>query len=615
MNPKKNLALLLILILAAGAYYLYDVKWAGEKKAEEVRKAKVLKGIDSKRLMRVSLEREKESYQLIRTEKGWRFVKPVDAAMDEEQQDGILKTASDLKPSKKIGNVPDVSEFGLDKPRMTLTFGLKDEKDVVVRLGDRTPTREFLYASLEKNGPVFTVKLSEIERFNKPVFDLRDRSVVPIEPEKAQRIVVEPQGQPSFTVVRKNEDTWEMTAPVKDKADSTDSEGIVSTLKFKKAIRFVEENPKDLAKYGLKEPGYVVRVFMDKEGKKGDGLLLGTSTTEEVTDRRGRKSMQVLYYARRISGGPVMLVGNEVIKDLPREVFQLRHKNIIDYDVDHITRLQIASPAETLDIKRLGKKSWDLRSTKPGGKAVKLEGSHKHIDDVLWDVKWSNAVEYVDEPGDDLSKYGAPGGKWPNRITLWIKKKKDGPEVKKTLHLGPLNDEKRAYGRFGDAPKLFAFAKKDFDKILPNGFLLSDRRLVKFQEEEDIVQVKLTFPSGGEALIKREGDGWAFEKRPGKEVNPGPVNDILRTLKELEYQSVAKEGEPYDFEKYLIRVDLRHKNGKKLGPVIFAGGGTAKTQFARRGSAPQVLRLKKSDVGPNMPKSLESLIKKKKEEA
>ncbi|MEE9239696.1 MAG: DUF4340 domain-containing protein [bacterium] len=614
MNPKKNLILLLVLLLAGGAYYLYDVKWADEKKAEEERKAKVLKGIDSKRLIRVSLEREKEPYQIIRTEKGWRFVKPVDAAMDEDQQEGILKTASSLKPSKKVGNVSDVSEFGLDKPRMTLTFGLKDEKDVVIRLGDRTPTREFLYASLEKNGPVFTVKLSDVERFNKPVFDLRDRSVVPIEPEKAQKIVIEPQGQTSFTVVRKSEDTWEMIAPVKDKADSTDSEGVVSALKFKKVKRFVEENPKDLSKYGLKEPGYVVRIFTDKEGKSGDGLLIGTSTTEEATDRRGRKTMQVLYYARRISGGPVMLVGNEVIKELPREVFKLRSKNIIDYDVDHITRLKIESPAEVLDIKRLGKREWDLRSTKPGGKAVKLEGSHKHIDDVLWDVKWSNSVEYVDEPGGDLSKYGAAGGKWPNRVTLWIKKKKDGPEVKKIISLGPLNDEERAYGRLGGVNKLFAIAKKDFAKILRSGFYLSDRRLVKFKEEEDIVQVKLKFPSGGEAVLKRKGDDWAFEKPAGKKVNPSPVNDILRMLKELEYQEEAKKGDAYDFEKYLVRVELQHKNGKKLGPVIFAGGGTKKSQFVRRGDSSKVLRVEKTDVGPNIPKSVESLIKKKKKD-
>ena len=71
---------------------------------------------------------------------------------------------------------------------------------------------------------------------------------------------------------------------------------------------------------------------------------------------------------------------------------------------------------------------------------------------------------------------------------------------------------------------------------------------------------------------------------------------------------------PGDFEKFLVRVELQHKNGKKLGPVIFAAGGTKKAQFARLGSDPKVLRLKKTDVGPNIPKSLESLIKKKKEE-
>lgn len=614
MNTKKNLALLLILVVASVAYYLFDVKWAGEKAVEKERKAKVLKGIDSKRLIRFSLERAKESYQIIRTDKGWRFVKPIDAALDEDQLEALIKTASDLKPSKKIGNVPEVSEFGLDKPKMTLTFGLKDEKDVVVRLGDRTPTREFLYASLEKNGPVFTVKLLDIERFDKSVFDLRDRSIVPIEPEKAQKIVVKPKGGPVFAVVRKSQDLWEMTDPIKDKADSTDSEGLVSNLKFKKVVRFVEENPKDLAKYGLKDPVYAVRIFTDKEGKQGDGLFLGATTKEEVTDRQGRKSMQVMHYARRVSGGPVMLVGDNLVKELPRKAFNLRSKNIIDYDVDHITALKIESPSELLDIKRLGKKSWDLRSAKPGGKEIKLEGRHKHIDDVLWDVKWANATDYVDDPGADLSKYGAPEGKWPNRVTLWIKEKKDGPEVIKTLYLGPLNSEGKAYGRLENAPKLFSIAKKDFKKILRSGFYLSDRRLVKFQDEEDIVQIKMTFPSGGGAVLKKEGEVWSFEKQSGKEVNPGPVNDILRTLKDLEYQSVGKEGEPFDFKKFLIRVELRDKKGKVLGPIVFAGGGTKQTQYARLDNDPRILRLKKSDVGSNLPKSIESLIKPKKEE-
>ena len=138
MSPKKNLILLLSLLLAGGVYYLVDVKWAGEKKAEEERKAKVLKGIDPKVLMRISVQRKEEPFQIIRTEKIWRFVKPVDAAMDEDQTEIVLKAAASLKPGRKVGKVSDISEFGLDKPQMSITFGLKGKDAFTVQIGDRT---------------------------------------------------------------------------------------------------------------------------------------------------------------------------------------------------------------------------------------------------------------------------------------------------------------------------------------------------------------------------------------------------------------------------------------------------------------------------------------------
>ncbi|MYA97464.1 MAG: hypothetical protein F4X91_13775, partial [Nitrospinae bacterium] len=82
MNPKKNLILLLVLVILGGAYYVYGVKWAAEERAAEERKVKLLKGIDEKALIRIDVSREEEPYQVIRTEKGWRFIKHIDAAVD-----------------------------------------------------------------------------------------------------------------------------------------------------------------------------------------------------------------------------------------------------------------------------------------------------------------------------------------------------------------------------------------------------------------------------------------------------------------------------------------------------------------------------------------------------
>ena len=69
----------------------------------------------------------------------------------------------------------------------------------------------------------------------------------------------------------------------------------------------------------------------------------------------------------------------------------------------------------------------------------------------MWDIKWINSIDYVDAPGDDLSKYGlasADGEGAPLRFTLWLRKKEDGPLEDKSLIIGRfLKDEKRAYGR------------------------------------------------------------------------------------------------------------------------------------------------------------------------
>ncbi|MBI3025302.1 MAG: DUF4340 domain-containing protein, partial [Candidatus Tectomicrobia bacterium] len=294
MNPRKNLALLLILAVAGGAYYLYDVKWASEKREREERALKVLKGIDTKSLMRISVDRKEEPYQMIRTEKGWRFVKPVDAAVDEEAIERLLKAAAAMKEEKRVGSAAGSAEFGLNNPYLKLTFGFKGQDDVVLSLGDLTPTREFRYASV-KDGGVFTLPLNDYSPFNHKVFNMRDRSIVNLDAEKVKKIVVEPRGKTPFTVVRQDKDTWELTTPVQDRADSVESEGIASTLRWEKAHRFVEEDPKDLAKYGLAPARQVVQLYTDPKGKPADGLLLGGSTVLEE-EEQGKKVKKTYYY-------------------------------------------------------------------------------------------------------------------------------------------------------------------------------------------------------------------------------------------------------------------------------------------------------------------------------
>ncbi|MEK6709254.1 MAG: DUF4340 domain-containing protein, partial [Nitrospinota bacterium] len=321
MNPKKNFLLLLILLLAGGAYYLYDVKWAAEKKTEEERKLKVLKGIDAKNLIRISIERKDEPYQMIRTDKGWRFVKPVDAAVDEDAIERLLKAAERMKEERRVGPAAEAGEFGLSTPYMKLTFGIKGQDDVALSLGDLNPTREFRYASV-KDGGVFTLPINDYSPFNMPVFQLRERAIVTVDPDKVQKVAVEPKGGGAFTVVRLGKEQWELTAPVKDQADRTEADGIASTLKYEKIQRFVEEEPKDLQRYGLDAPRLTVQLFTDAQGMPTDGVMLG-NPIEQEEEEKGEKVKKTYYHGRRLSGGPVFLVSEKAYGDLPQWDFML----------------------------------------------------------------------------------------------------------------------------------------------------------------------------------------------------------------------------------------------------------------------------------------------------
>ncbi len=616
MNPRKNLLLLLVLAVVGGAYYVYDVRWAAEKRASEERKVKLLKGLDETALIRIRVERKEDPYQIIRTEQGWRFVEPVDAAVDEEEADKLLKAATGLRERRNLGSVEKKSEFGMDEPEMKITFGIKDKNDVSIHVGDRTPTREFRYAALEKTPGIFTLQLSDVAKFDKTVFSIRDKAIVPIMPERAQKVMVELQDGGDFTVVRRGKDEWGLTSPVKARADAIDSEGIVSTLRWDKVQKFVDEKPKDLVPYGLDKPKITVRIFTEDDGRPEDGVIFGYKKMEAPGPRSPEKKPKVYYYARRLSGGPVMLINEKTVRELPQSPFSLRHKSVIDYDVDHITRLLIESKSRKLDILRKAKKRWDLHVTSADGKRQRRIGRHKHVDDLLWDIKWSNAIEYVDTPGEDLSKYALireDGEGAPLRYTLWLKKKEDGgPPEKKSFILGRfLKDKKRVYGRMAGEKRLFAFKKEDYDKITKTSYFLSERRFLRYEKDEEITEVTARFPGGSAMRLERYGEKWRFLSPAGKEAASSKVDDLIGALRDFEKQGEAQPGEAPDFRRFLVELSGKDVRHQPWGPLRFAHKAESGFLYVRAGG--KIYRMTKKYNEEKLPKSLKSWEKEETE--
>ena len=626
MNGKKNLLLLLVLIVLSSAYYLYDVKWANEAKKKKEISQRFIGLNQTSNLEKLSYSGKKNKYVLKRDGNGFSIVKPISASVDEEVLEKMLKVVEKIKEERRIGKVTSLEEFGLDKTSEELSMTFKKTKKIVLKLGNKNPTGKFRYVLLG-NGEVATVDLTVLKKFDKKIFDIRDKYVITTMPADAKKVSVFSSGMKKiFDATRnnKNKDKWNLIYPLQEESDAVETEGVVSTLRWDQVARFVDENPKDLSKYGLDNPKYIYQVFKDTSSKKpDDGLIVGEREINFVPsstkNSKGKKKQETFFYGRRLSGGPVFLIKEHTFKNLPKDTFKVRKKTLIDYDVDHITRIGFSWNGNSFDSVRKSKKEWDVSvRSNAGSTPVKFKGRHKHIDDLLWDIKWSNSAGYIDQPNKNLSIYGLTG-KDVRKFDLYIKKKKEDEEIHKTFIVSKLFDGKKAYGKFLGKKRIFELKKEDYEKLVRGTKHFRDRRLVVFDRIEKIQKVIVVYPNKNKMILRRplaslfggtDKNSWEFVNLKEKKVNIAEVDGFLNRLKDLEYEDLSIDKSEYDFDNFRMIVSLFGKNEKKLATITFAKSNDKKHLIARRDfSKTEVLPVKRRFNESRFPKTIKDWIR------
>ncbi|MBQ3055327.1 MAG: DUF4340 domain-containing protein [Oscillospiraceae bacterium] len=189
-----------------------------------------------------------------------------------------------------IQEIPDATdkEFGFDKPQREIDIDYTDGEKITLLLGKDAPSGDGIYLKRVDTGIVYLIGGSSSDMLMKTLHDYRVFTLfgpyentteirkVTIEREGEDKLIVEAKSG----VVSTSEETavaqYEITSPAQ--ADVS-NEALESTL-LKPLIeiaseRLVEDNPKDLAKYGLDHP---VRVeFEDSDDQTVSFLIGGTS--------------------------------------------------------------------------------------------------------------------------------------------------------------------------------------------------------------------------------------------------------------------------------------------------------------------------------------------------
>jgi len=186
----------------------------------------------------------------------WVITVPVEDITDPGTISIMTASLKDIRTPTIIKNVGDLSEYGLDKPVLTVVIHLKKGKTVTLNFGSESPIPEMYYARLAEKRDVVVIGKDIKNNLSPKLAYLRERKVVNLTREQIHELAVKIKQGQVYRVINTN-GKWNLTEPSEKELPTKEIDSIIDGLN----ALWAHENDDDLnhlAKYGLDQPRYQV---------------------------------------------------------------------------------------------------------------------------------------------------------------------------------------------------------------------------------------------------------------------------------------------------------------------------------------------------------------------
>lgn len=328
MRGGRSLLVLLALAVGLGAY-IYFVESERDPSGTEARdKAFSVAAADIAELtIRAATA---ETTTLRRTDGAWSLVAPVAAPADSVVVDSIVSSLESMEIERVLDENPTaLAQFGLEVPRVQVTFKTAGGASHQLSLGSDTPTRSGIYARVDDNPRLLLVPAFLETTFDKTSFDLRNRRVLDVTREAIDRVTLAARGTAPVELRREGVD-WRLAAPIAARADFSPSDGLVSRIATAQMSSIVTEGsnptPAELRTWGLDTPQLTVTV--------GAGSTTATLAIGAAKD-------DTAVYARDLARPIVFTVDSSLLADLRKQPADLRVKDVFAFNAFSALTLEV----------------------------------------------------------------------------------------------------------------------------------------------------------------------------------------------------------------------------------------------------------------------------------
>lgn len=319
MKPFKTTwilaAVLGLLILAV---YFFEIQ-GGKKRQEQKEKEEKIFVFEKDQVESIRFKNSKGTFFAKKAgEKGWFLEEPLKTPADKLAWNNMVDNLYDLKFIRVISEKEsDLTAYGLKDSRVSVEMNLKNKDKKNIHFGDDNPIGDSLFATPDKS-KVVLVPQHILSTFDKDLKDLREKKLFTFDEKQSESIEVYEKGTRKV-VLKKDKasegaapnDKWFVLGKKKEEVDSAKVMEFLNALNFMEVRDFTEEDPKDIAKYGLKSPSYKV--------------IIRDSKTAQLELLLGKKENNTVYVSKAFEK-PVYGVNDYILTQLPLDPSKLIKK-------------------------------------------------------------------------------------------------------------------------------------------------------------------------------------------------------------------------------------------------------------------------------------------------
>ena len=567
MRWQTTAVLFALLLVLGGFYYVYEVRLGPGREEAAARQGRVFTA-DSKDITEIELKRPDGTVRLKREGEDWQLLEPVRTRGSRPTADEVLANVLTAKIDREIDpNPKSPADFGLDKPAAEMVLTLKDGKKLGLTLGAKNPTGVWVYAREQGKPAVFVLGESVLRDATRPVADFRDRTILAFDPKDVTGFEVT---LPDSTLAGERADGgWRMTRPAPLAADGETISEFLDKLTAQKVKEFVADGPVSAATYGLDHPTRLtIYTGRDKE-RASRALLLGRSDS-------AKKGV----YAMRPGEASVLLLPDEVLTKVPRNVAVLRDKTVVSVDRDKLARLEIESPKGTVVAAR-DKDAWKLVAPQP------VPADQVEVGAVLNKLRELRAQGFLSEDASGIAKYLA---RPQVKVTLT-----DQGGTPTTVLLNPSPETRggqaMAYAAVGGKGPVVLVDGKAVDELARSANELRDRRLLGELSPADVKRVRVRAGGATAVLERKGGDEWRMLEPAKGSANANKVTDLLYTLRGLRWKDVVAadghDGGRYGTDAPTLEIALFRGDGGEI-VTLLVGKREGDLTYVRTKSQPAI---------------------------